>query len=117
VADDRRPAHPARSQRFDRISPPDATTSRPRDAVGKEALYSTAPSAAPSSQVQVLCRRCDVEAGISVVALAKLLRPPVLWNPLTRRLWARCPTCGRRSWLRIRQGQALRALLDRNPLR
>lgn len=91
--------------------------SRPRDAVGKEALYSTAPSAAPSSQVQVLCRRCDVEAGISVVALAKLLRPPVLWNPLTRRLWARCPTCGRRSWLRVRQGQALRALLDRNPLR
>lgn len=84
---------------------------------GKEALYSTAPSAAPTSPVQVLCRRCDVEAGITLGAFVRLLRPPVLWNPVTRRLWTRCPTCGRRTWLRVRQGQALRALLDRRPLR
>ncbi|WP_052664125.1 hypothetical protein [Nitriliruptor alkaliphilus] len=108
---------PSRSRRLDRVDPPDLRTPRPRDVAGKEALYSTAPSAAPSSQVQVLCRRCDVESGISIVAFAKLLRPPVLWNPLTRKLWARCPTCGRRAWLRVRQGQALRALLDRTPLR
>lgn len=118
MAEARPPARPQRSPRLDRVGTPrPATASRPRDAEGKEALYSTAPSAAPTSQIQVLCRRCDVEAGLSVVALIKLLRPPVLWNPVTGRLWTRCPTCGRRSWLRVRQGQALRALLDRNPLR
>ena len=117
MADGAGAGSPARSPRLDRVASRDPVTPRSRDAAGKEALYSTAPSAAPSSQVQVLCRRCDVEAGLSVVAFTKLLRPPVLWNPVSRRVWARCPTCGRRSWLRVRQGQALRALLDRNPLR
>jgi hypothetical protein len=107
---------PTRSERLDRVRAPDPRVPRQRDVAGKEALYSTAPSAAPSSQVQVLCRRCDVEAGVSVVGFVRLLRPPVLWNPLTRRLWTRCPTCDRRSWLKVRQGQALRALLDRGPL-
>jgi hypothetical protein len=107
---------PTRSERLDRVRAPDPRAPRQRDVAGKEALYSTAPSAAPSSQVQVLCRRCDVEAGVSVVGFVRLLRPPVLWNPLTRRLWTRCPTCDRRSWLKVRQGQALRALLDRGPL-
>jgi hypothetical protein len=116
VADDETGTGPARSERLDRVRPPDPRTPRARDVVGKEALYSTAPSAAPSSQVQVLCRKCDVEAGVSVVGFVKLLRPPVLWNPVTRRLWTRCPTCDRRSWLKVRQGQALRALLDRRPL-
>jgi hypothetical protein len=116
VADGVEPDGPTRSRRLDRVAAPDPRAPRRRDAVGKEALYSTAPSAAPSSQVQVLCRRCDIETGLSVLSFAKLLRPPVLWNPVTRRLWTRCPTCGRRGWLRVRQGQALRALLDRRPL-
>jgi hypothetical protein len=104
-----------RSARLDRVQPTRAASPRPRDVAGKEALYSTAPSAAPSSQVQVWCRRCDVEAGVSVLAFAKLLKPPVLWDPVTRRVWTRCPTCDRRTWLKVRKGQALRALLDRRP--
>jgi hypothetical protein len=108
---------PATSPRLDRVHRPDTSSPRRRDAVGKEALYSTAPSAAPSSPIQVLCRRCDVEAGVSVPGFLRLLKPPVLWNPLTGRLWTRCPTCGRRTWLRVRQGQALRALVVSRPSR
>jgi hypothetical protein len=104
---------PGTSARFDRITPSASGTPRARDVAGKEALYSTAPSAAPPSQVLVSCRRCDVETGVSVLGLVRTLRPPVLWNPLARTVWARCPTCGKRSWLKVRKGQALRALLDR----
>lgn len=109
VSDGGRPG-PATSPRLDRVHRPATSSPRPRDAVGKEALYSTAPSATPSSPIQVLCRRCDVEAGVSVGGFVRLLKPPVLWNPVTGRLWTRCPTCDRRTWLRLRQGQALRAL-------
>lgn len=102
-----------RSASFDRVSPPRPRTPGERDREGKEALYSTAPSAAPSSQVLVVCERCDVESGLTLVDAAKLLVPPFLWNPVSGKLWSRCPACGRRSTLRIRQGQALRALLQR----
>jgi hypothetical protein len=101
------------SERFDRVARPAPGGRADRDHSGKEALYSTAPSAPPSSQVLVVCERCDVETGLSVVETARLLVPPVLWNPVTGRLWARCPACDRRSKLRVRQGQALRALLHR----
>jgi hypothetical protein len=67
--------------------------------------------------VLVLCRRCDVETGVSVVGFVKHLAPPTLWNPVTKTVLARCPTCQRRSWLRVRKGQELRALLDRRPTR
>lgn len=104
-----------RSERFDRVAKPDPTLVRDRDRAGKEALYSTAPSAAPTSQVLVDCVRCGVESGLSLVATVRLLAPPMLWNPATGTLWARCPACRRRSRLRVRKGQALRALLDRRP--
>jgi hypothetical protein len=106
-----------RSSRLDRVTKPDPSSPRRRDEQGKEALYSTAPSAAPSSQVLIRCRRCDVESGVSVVGLVRTLKPPVLINPATRHLWAKCPACRRRSWLDVRSGQALRVLLDRSPKR
>jgi hypothetical protein len=106
-----------RSPRLDRVAKPDPSAPRQRDEQGKEALYSTAPSAAPSSQVLMLCRRCDVESGVSVLGLVRTLKPPVLLNPATRHLWAVCPACRRRSWLSVRSGQALRVLLDRSPKR
>lgn len=104
-----------RSERLDRIRGPDAARSRHRDHDGKEALYSTSPGAAPTSPVLVVCERCDVEKGIGLLDAVRLLRPPVFVNPASGRMWAKCPTCERRSWLRVRKGQALRALLDRDP--
>lgn len=117
MADRDAAAGPQRSARFDRVRAPDPKMSRPRDAEGKEALYSTAPSATPTSQLLVHCRRCDVEAGVSIWTFARHLVPPLLINPLTRRIRARCPTCRQRAWLNVRQGQQLRALLQRDPAR
>ena len=100
---------PGTSPAFDRITPP-GSNATPRDGLGKEALYSTAPSAAPTSQVELRCRRCDVPFGLSLLGVAKLLAPPFLVDPVRRRLYSRCPACGRYAWLEVRTGQALRVL-------
>lgn len=110
-----KPSAGSRVSKFDRVSAPNPTRSSTRDRDGKVALYSTAPEAAPSSPVMIICERCDVEKGLDVKQLPALIKPPFLWNPISGKLWTRCPTCGHRSWLRVRKGQALRALLDRQP--
>ncbi len=99
--------------RFDRVRRPDPATPRDRDASGKEALYSTSPAARAPSPVEVRCPRCGVHLGVSVRRSIGLLRPPWLLNPVTRRLWARCPACDRRAWLEVRAGPSLRAMLER----
>ncbi len=104
---DRRPGS---SAAFDRITPPQPRDRMRRDGLGKEALYSTAPSAAPTTQVDLHCRRCDVRFGLSVLACCRLLRPPVLVDPLRRRVWTRCPACDRYAWIDVSAGQALRVL-------
>jgi hypothetical protein len=114
-SDDGAVRRPPTSAAFDRIGRPDPLRSHGRDGLGKEALYSTAPTAAPTSQVELRCRRCDVPFGLSVVGVVKLLKPPFLWDPVRARLWVRCPACSERSWLQLRTGQALRVLLDRTP--
>jgi hypothetical protein len=101
------------SPRLDRVSKPDPRTSRSRDRHGKEALYSTAPGSAPARPIVIACNRCEVERGVKVRESLAVLRPPFLLNPITRKVWARCPTCGRRAWLQLRLGQSLRVLLDR----
>lgn len=101
---------PAPSAAFDRITPPQQRSRTERDGLGKEALYSTAPSAAPTTQVELHCRRCDVPFGRSVLGCCRLLRPPFLIDPLRRRLWTRCPACQRYAWIDVTTGQALRVL-------
>ena len=101
---------PSGSSQFDRIKKPRAH-SRERDSQGKEALYSTAPTAAPTRPVHITCRRCGVERGLTFREALTLLRPPVLINPFNGVGWARCPTCQRRTWVEIATGQSLRALL------
>lgn len=101
---------PTTSAAFDRIATPGARSPRRRDGLGKEALYTTAPSAAPSTQVQLRCRRCGVPMGRSVLGLLALCRPPCLIDPVRRRVWTRCPTCGQRAWLEVSAGPVLRTL-------
>lgn len=101
-----------RSPRLDRVSRPTPGARRP-DAEGKEALYSTAPTAARTKPLEVTCRRCGVTSGLTLTEALVLLRPPMVANPLTGTMWTRCPACDRRSWLDGSPGQALRALLGR----
>ena len=102
---------------FDRIGRPREVRTDTRDRLGKEALYSTAPTAAPTRPVDAHCGRCGVHLGLTVVEFARLLVPPFLVDPFRRRLWTRCPICDRYGWLELRTGQALRVLLDRDPRR
>jgi hypothetical protein len=105
------------SPAFDRVAPRGGE-GRPRarrDGLGKEALYSTAPTSAPTAQFEAWCRRCDVPLALSVLRVVRLLVPPFLWDPVRGRLWTRCPACDRYAWIQIRTGQALRVLLDRDP--
>lgn len=108
-----------RSERLDRVGKPSpgGSRDRTRSGQGTEALYSTSPQATPTSPVQIVCERCDVERGIGLLDTVRLLLPVAIVRPLARRVWTRCPACERYSWLRVRQGQALRALLDRTPWR
>lgn len=101
---------PRTSAAFDRIGTPATRAGARRDGLGKEALYTTAPSAAPTTQVQLRCRRCAVPFGRSVLGLVRLCRPPCLLDPIRRRLWTRCPACGRQAWLEVSAGPVLRTL-------
>lgn len=108
---------PQTSSAFDRVARPDPRRSRPRDGLGKEALYTTAPTSTPSPHVELRCRRCDVRMGVKVLDVVRLLKPPFLYDPIRRRLRTRCPACEERAWVELRTGQALRVLLDRRPQR
>ena len=99
----------------DRLGRVGAGRRRPRQAEGKEALFSTSPMAPETSQLDVECRRCGAQTGVDLVDVPKLLVPPFLWNPASGFLWGRCPACRHRARLHIRTGQALRALYDMLP--
>lgn len=102
------------SSRLDRVSRPERAAPPARRRGGREALYSTSPQAGPALPLVIACNRCGVERGVRFPeVLASAVRPPVLLNPLSRKVWARCPTCHRRAWLRVRMGETLRVLLDR----
>lgn len=100
------------SSAFDRV---DRTrrTGHGKDATGKEALFSTAPSSAPPRPLEVTCRACGVSTAVDLGSVVTLLRPPFLYNPVRASLWTRCPHCGERAWLDLALGQAIRALLGR----
>lgn len=95
-----------------------AAKSRPRghrrDAAGKEALFSTAPSSAPPPHLDVHCPACNVTSGLAAPGdWLALMRPPFLVNPVQATVWNRCRHCGEREWLEVGLGQGLRALLGR----
>ena len=83
------------SDRLGRVG--DGRRKRPRQADGKEALFSTSPLAPETSQLDVECRRCGAQTGVDLVDVPKLLMPPFLWNPASGFLWGRCPACRHRA--------------------
>lgn len=100
------------SDRLDRIGRP---RTGPRAADGKEALFSTAPTAPDTSQLEAFCRRCGTTSGVDLKDVPRLLVPPFLWNPASGLFWGRCPACRHRARLQIRTGQALRAIYEMLP--
>ena len=69
---------------------------------GKYALYSGAEEKRPFS-CTVECSSCREETRVSYVELAALMFPLHFHVPLLRYhfSWFRCPSCGKRTWLRV----------------
>ncbi|HVM19841.1 MAG TPA: hypothetical protein VM307_07760 [Egibacteraceae bacterium] len=102
---------------FDRIKAPDAWQRRQegpgRDPQGRAALFTGADEAvraagvAPPEGFQVHCSRCDTSTAVGAreaVGLAVRMAVPLFliapWK--SHPVFAVCPSCGVRSWLRVR---------------
>ena len=92
---------------FDRVRPPDPMRLRRRDTRGKRALFSVDTESTPTHAIVVSCRKCGIERGVLREELLPLLAPPWIANPIARTLWARCPTCRRRTWLKVKLGPGI----------
>ena len=92
---------------FDRVNAPDPTRLRRGELQGKRALFSVDVEANPTAAVLVSCGRCAVELGMTTREAAGLFKPPFVANPVSRKLWTRCPSCDRWSWLRLRLGPGI----------
>ena len=88
--------HP--SVRADRDLPPE------RDPMGKMALFSSEGQRRPGGTLLVDCSTCRRETPVSPVQLVRAALPFSLHLPLVRRFHSlmRCPSCGRRTWVRVR---------------
>ena len=76
-----------------------------RDPLGRMALFSS-PEPEPERRrgAVVECSSCLAATRVSVTQLARAALPVSVHLPLVRRYgsFMRCPSCGRRTWVRIR---------------
>ncbi len=92
-----------RSRRVDAAPVRAEAGAAPRDPLGRRALYSVAEQPPAIGAVTLECSACRVT---SVVTPRRLLRLalPSLHLPLVggrHPSWMRCPSCGRRAWVRL----------------
>ena len=96
---------------FDRIKPPDEWARRvePQDPEGRAALFTGideavhAAKAGPPQGFRVHCSRCGQTTGIDARMAVRMAVPLFLLVPWKDHpVFAVCPSCGARSWLRVR---------------
>lgn len=96
---------------FDRIKAPDAWARReaPVDPEGRAALFTGADEAVrtakagPAEGFRVDCSRCRESTAIDGRTAARMAAPLFLVAPWkSHPVFAVCPACGIRSWLRVR---------------
>ena len=76
---------------------------RPRDAEGRQSLFTPVPVQAAPGGVVVACSGCGAESVLSAGAFARAALPS-LHLPVLRRSHPsllRCPSCRRRTWCRV----------------
>lgn len=79
---------------------------RPRrvDPQGKRSLFSDEVAPPGVGSVSLRCSRCEARSVVSMVQAAKLALPS-LYVPVpgrTDQVWMKCPSCGARTWVRVR---------------
>jgi predicted RNA-binding Zn-ribbon protein involved in translation (DUF1610 family) len=87
---------------------PPADADEPIDQAGKRALFSAVPAAAEGSEpafgaVTFHCSACGAATVQPAIQALRSLVPSLHLPILRRRYpsWARCPACGKRTWLRL----------------
>ena len=75
-----------------------------RDPMGKMALFSSQRRPPPAGTFLVDCSACRRETPVSPVQLVRSAFPFSVHLPLLRKYhsFMRCPSCGRRTWVRVR---------------
>lgn len=95
---------------FDRIKRPDGWIRReaPEDPEGRAALFTGADAAVRAARVgpqdgfRVECSRCGSTHGVDARTAARMALPLFLVAPWKRHpVFAVCPACNVRSWLRV----------------
>lgn len=82
---------------------PAVTAGPAADPQGRRALYSVAEQAPAFGAVTITCSSCSETAVVTPRGLLGLVLPSV-HLPVLRRAhpsWMRCPSCGRRTWVRL----------------
>ena len=94
MADESRSRHPSTASRL---------IPKERDPMGRMALYSTQQVSRPTGTFIVECSTCRREKPVTVVELILAAVPFSVHLPLIRRYhsYMRCPSCGRRTWVRV----------------
>ena len=97
---------------FDRIKAPDAWARRQPESVdpqGRAALFTgadeavSAAKAGPPEGFRVHCSRCEATTAVDSRTALRLAAPLFLLAPWkSHPVFAVCPACGARSWLRVR---------------
>jgi hypothetical protein len=98
---------------FDRIKPPDAWSRRQDDSLGdpqgRAALFTGADEAVrqakagPENGVATACSRCGETRRIDARTAGRMAAPLFLLAPWRRYpIFAVCPACGVRSWLKLK---------------
>jgi hypothetical protein len=95
LADESRSRHPSRASRL---------IPKERDPMGRMALYSIEQKPRATGTLIVECSSCRREKPVTVIELMLAALPFSIHLPVIRRFhsYMRCPSCGRRTWLRVR---------------
>lgn len=86
---------------FDRLRRRETTS--PPDPLGRRALFSVGTQPPTPGAVTLDCSGCATTSVVTPRGLVRLALPS-LHLPLVRRghpSWMRCPSCGRRTWVRL----------------
>ena len=94
---------------FDRIKPAVRTEdaeapvidARDDDVQGKRALFSGAEQPPALGSVALACSKCSHRSIVSYVRLAKMMTTGFYIPVISQKIYGKCPTCKKHSWLEV----------------
>lgn len=85
------------------MTPKPTSDSGTRDPMGKAALFTSASEKRSNlGTISLECSACKRETPVGWVELLSLMLPLPVTIPRHHHTWMKCPSCGRRAWMRAR---------------